>query len=621
MSKRRGRECSSGVARPSPWVVGWVLITFLLQAACATGVPRAGVLTGSGSRPPAPRFFKAAGTSGSGGSVGVPSVSADTPVEAWGDGLEGLANPEEVRERVRRVEEARAEALVLAAQREGREPEEAREAEADRALARVVGLCSGVEEVGAVLAFTFWVEGGALTLVGYQEERGGGRVGRPVDAEGLARVLRLVLTEYAGRHTGEVVVRLRREEARWAVDYDASRPSARPPEARRLPVRTPGTPAGAVLTLQEAARRLSRAVQVPAGGAARVELEVRLEDGRLAGGELREVRRTREGPGGSPLALSPEVAGHLVQVLLPFTEGLGPRTVLVVLRAEHLLGEARARGWVESARVERPPVQPGQSWYLSMHEATLLRWREGVVEGSAWLAQRGVEEMALWFALGIIARSLGFFATEGLEWVTRALGREPEVVAGWLRTSLKRLTKEERTTFTQLWQKVALEGEQALSRSERKTLRGLFVRLEQAIQEPLNIDLKNTLREEARVYYAELYPQFARALKDLGSKFPVHHRRPLQYAHLFPDENINAAENLTMLQEYVHKEINFLWARFRKARPTPTADEVRRAAEIIDRQFEPWYHRIDDPSGVLKTAEQAKDAALRELQSRFPGLA
>ncbi len=345
-----------------------------------------------------------------------------------------------------------------------------------------------------------------------------------------------------------------------------------------------------------------------------------LEDGRLAGWELREVRRTIEGRGGSSRPLSPEVAGHLVQVLLPFTEGLGKRTVRVVLRAEHGLGEAQARGRVESAQVVREVQLPGPSWYLSMHEATLLRWRERVVEGAAWLSQRGVEELALWLAFGIIAKGVGFFATEGLEWVTKALGREPEVVAGWLRTSLIRLSTEERATFAQLWQKVALEGEQALSRSERKALRGLFVRLEEAIQQPLSEHLRNSLRREAREYYMELYPQFAKLLEAQGKLLPIHHRRPLQYAHLFPDENINAAENLTVLQSYVHKEINVLWGRFRKARPNPTADEVRRAAEIIDRQFESWYHRVDDPPGLLKTADGAREAALRELRSRFPGL-
>jgi hypothetical protein len=359
---------------------------------------------------------------------------------------------------------------------------------------------------------------------------------------------------------------------------------------------------------------------VPAGGAARVALAVRLEDGRLVGWELLEVRRMPEGLGGLPQPLSGEVAGHLVQVLLPFTEGLGPRTVHVVLRAEHRQGKAEARGWVESAGVERPPPAPELSWYRAMHEAILLRWREEVHEGSAWLAQKGVEEAALWYVGGIVGKGLGFFATEGLEWVPKALGREPEVAAGWLRTALKRLSGEEKESFERLWRKVALDGEQALNQSEREALRGLFVHLERLIQQPLNVNLKKELRREARKYYAELYPQFAKSLDELGEELPIHHRRPLQYAHLFAAENINAGENLTMLRRYVHKDISFLWERFRQARPSPTAVEVRRASEIIDGHFEPWYHRSDGPPGLLKTTEEAREAALRELRSQFSGL-
>jgi hypothetical protein len=416
------------------------------------------------------------------------------------------------------------------------------------------------------------------------------------------------------------VLRLRREEARWAVDYDATHQGSRPAEARTLPMRTQGTPADTFLAFHEAARRWAEAVQVPDGGAARAEVAVRLEDGRLAGWELREVRRTREGLGGNPTPLSPEVAGHLVSVLLPFTEGLGARTVRVVLGAEHRPGEARARGRVEEARVERPPQPDGPSWYLSMHEATLLRWREGVVEGSAWLAERGVEELAIWAVGGIFAKSLGFFAVQGLEWVGRALRREPEAVAGWLSTALKRLPREEQEAFGQLWRKLALEGEQALSKGERNALRGLFVHLEKLVQEPLDKDLKKILRRDARAYYTDLYPQFSKVLKDAGEELPIHHRRPLQYAHLFPHENINAGENLAMARRHVHEEINVLWEKFRRARPSPTPDEVRRTAEIIDRHFEPWYHRVDDPPGLSTTAEQAREAALRELRRRFPNL-
>jgi len=552
------------------------------------------------------------------------------PTEAWsGGGGEDHAvyREEEVRTRALRVEKERAGALVRAARREGRgteADEAARKAETARALAQVVGLARGVDEIGATLTFTFWVEEGALTPLGYREESGGGQPGRAVEATVLERVLRPILTEYMSRRTGEVVLTLRREEARWAVDYDATHQGARPSEAKTLPLRSRGTTADSLLAFHEAARKGLNAVQVPAGGAERVELAVRLEDGRLVGWELVEARRTREGPGGTPWPLSSDVVGHTVQVLLPFTEGIGPRTVHLVLRAEHRLGETEARGRVESVRVERPPsafaLTPERNWYHAMHEAILLRWREDVYEGSAWLAQKGVDELALWCVGGIIAKGLGFFGTKGLEWVPRALGRGPEAAAGWLRSALKRLPTKEKKAFEQLWGKVALEGEQSLTRSERQTLRGLFVRIEQVIQQPLDEDSKKALREEARKYYKKLYPQFVKVLDKSTSQLPIHHRRQLEHAHLFPDEDINAGENLAMLQKSVHLKINHLWGRFRSARPNPTADEVRRAAEIIDRHFEPWYHRVDDPPGLLKTAEEARESALRELRGRFPGL-
>ncbi len=553
------------------------------------------------------------------------------PTEAWSGGGGGedaaVHREEEIRTRALRVEKERVGALVQAARREGRgteTDEAARKAETARTLAQVVGLARGVEEVGATLTFTFWVEEGALTPLGYREESGGGQPGRAVEATVLERVLRPILTEYMSRRTGEVVLTLRREEARWAVDYDATHQGARPSEAKTLPLRSRGTTADSLLAFHEAARKGLNAVQVPAGSTERVELAVRLEDGRLVGWELVEARRTSEGPGGTSWPLAADVAGHTVQVLLPFTEGIGPRTVHLVLRAEHRLGETEARGRVEAVRVERPPstfaLTPEQNWYHSMHEAILLRWREDVYEGSAWLARKGVDELALWCVGGILAKGVGFFGTKGLEWVPRALGRGPEAAAGWLRGALKRLPTKEKKAFEQLWGKVALEGEQALTRSERQTLRGLFVRLEQVIQQPLSVDLKETLRDEARKYYGKLHPQFVEALDIRTSGLPIHHRRQLEHAHLFPDENINAGDNLAMVQEYVHKKINFLWGRFRKAHPNPTADQVRRAVEIIDRHFQPWYHRVDDPPGFVKTADEAREAALRELRSQFPGL-
>jgi hypothetical protein len=599
-----------------PGVVG------LLLVGCAAHAPPVGSLlpgARSGARSSATLWSEAASWEQSPASGGEQLASARSRV-ALAQQPDGGASQQEDRTRARRVEQERAESLMLAARREGREPEAAREAEVDRFLTHVVGVARGVEEVGASLSFTFWVEQGALTLMGYREEGRGGPVGRRVEPEGLERVLRHVFTDYVGRRTGEVVLKLRREEARWVVEHDATRQSLRPPEAKTLPVRTRGIPSGTFLAFHEAARQGLHAVQVQAGGAARVEFVVWLEDGRLVGWELLEVRRTREGAGMNPRPLSPWVAGHVVMSLLPFAEGLGPRSVRVVLGTAHRLGEEEAWGRVESAQVERTPPAPELSWYRAMHEAILLRWREDVHEGAAWLAQKGVEDAALWMAGGIIAKGVGFFATKGLEWVPRALARDPEVAAGWLRTALRRLSGDEKAAFEQLWRKVALEGEQALTRTERETLRSLFVRLEQVIQQPLSNHLKRTLREQAREYYAKLYPQFAEALDKSGSALPIHHRRQLEHAHLFPAEDINAGENLAMLQAYVHKELNLLWGKFRKARPSPTADEVRSAAGIIDGHFEPWYHRVDDPPGLLKTAEEAREASLRELRSRFPGL-
>jgi len=612
-------RCVSATGRGRAGVLGLVLAVL---AGCATHRPPGGTLL-TGSRP------------GGGAPVAVASGAPEgeeAPVAGSAGGMGAEPSPEravergreQARERARRVEGARVEALVRAAREEGREPEAAREAERERALAWMVGVASGVREVEARLAFTFWAHEGALTPRGYQEEAGSGGTGRVVEAHSLERVLRPLFTEPLGRSTGEVVLTLRREEGRWAVDFDATRQGARPAEAKTLAVGTRGTSSATFLALHEAMRKGLRAVQVPEEGATRVVVTVELEDGRLAGWELVEALHTRKGAGGAARALSPEVAGQAVQVVLPFTEGLGRRTVLLVLRVEHRAGEAEARGRVELARVERPSsalaLTPEQHWYHAMHEALLLRWREGVYEGTAWLAEKGVEEAALWFVGGMVGKGLGSFLTKGLEWVPRALGREPEVAAGWLRSALKRLPTQEKAAFEQLWRKVALEGEQALTRGERESLRGLFIRLEQVVQEPLAPDPKKLLREDARKYYKELYPQLARVLDDLAQKLPIHHRRPLQYAHLFPADNINAAENLATLLKYVHDEISFLWGRFRKARPNPTADEVRRAAEIIDGYFEPWYHRVDDPPGLSRTAVEAREAALRELRRHFPGL-
>jgi hypothetical protein len=193
------------------------MLAVLLLAGCSAHAPRGNLLLGV-------RHGRA--------------VSKASPEQLTKSGTRSpVPGPEEIadrergaRERARRVEEAQVEQLVLAAQREGRGPEAdeaARAAERERLLSHVLGMAGGVEEVGAKLAFTLWVQGGALTLLEYREEGGRGRTGRPVAGEELSRLLRLVLSEYVGHRTGEAVLTLRREETRWLVDYEATRSARR----------------------------------------------------------------------------------------------------------------------------------------------------------------------------------------------------------------------------------------------------------------------------------------------------------------------------------------------------------------------------------------------------------
>jgi hypothetical protein len=319
------------------------------------------------------------------------------------------------------------------------------------------------------------------------------------------------------------------------------------------------------------------------------------------------------------------VAGEALQVLLPFTPGIGPRTVRMRLALEHGPGTSEAHGYVESADVVRPPPPPGldadfAAEYRAMHEDILRRWREETREGAEWVGRRGVEELALWYAGGILARGAGLFAAKAVPTVMRALGRGGEAAGGWLRSALVRMSTAERKAFERLWTKVQLEGRRALSATERQELRALMEGLERLAAEPLERQTKGELRRMARRYYAKLHPDLAPLLASEPTKYPIHHRRPLQYAHLFPAEDINAASNLVMLREAVHERVNAVWRRFSQARPKATAQEVERVASAIDARFKQWYHRADEPLHVPYSVEDAEAEVIKELGRLFSGL-
>ncbi len=164
------------------------------------------------------------------------------------------------------------------------------------------------------------------------------------------------------------------------------------------------------------------------------------------------------------------------------------------------------------------------------------------------------------------------------------------------------------------------DGKVALSGAERQELRALMEGIEQILHKPLDDGAKASLRAEARRSYKRIHPELAEFLDTLGGKLPIHHRCPLEYAHLFPEKDINAVGNLAMVTRDVHERINALWIKFRKARPQASALDVEAAARTIDEQFASWYHQVSASSREPNSLRQAEEAALKQLRRLFPEL-
>ena len=502
--------------------------------------------------------------------------------------------------------------------------EEGSDAEASRAVAEVWAAAREVQEVGARLSFTFWSEHGALTLTGYMATGRSGRLGGKVDEKATLHALATTLRSFAQHRTGMSQVTLERQETQWKIGY-ARLSEPRPSEAKTLPVRSAGLPVEAMRSTTESLRRLLRAVDVPEGAEARVEVAAHLEDGRAEEWELQRFEITSRNPSGPPHEPRPPAADEAAAVVLPFTQGLGKRTVCLRLKLSRPWSSRWAGGWVEEARVLRPPPTPQADaefavQYRMMHEDILRRWREETKEGFAWVTREGAEELAVWYAGGILTKGLGWLGARSLPAVMTALRRGGAAGAGWLRTTLSRLSVEKKKSFERLWAKVQLEGKQSLSRDERAELRGLMEALEQLARTPLDSSEKVRLRAEARKAYKRLHPHLEQALDAGGADLPIHHRRGLEYAHLFADEDINGAANLIMLTKDVHVRVNRLWSKFRQARPQATAEDVETVARTIDDRFKPWLNQPGALPNAPYSLDAAEEAALHHLRRLFAGL-
>ncbi|HZI06335.1 MAG TPA: hypothetical protein VEZ71_20050, partial [Archangium sp.] len=162
--------------------------------------------------------------------------------------------------------------------------EESRQAEAAAALAGMRGVASLVDDVRVELAFHFWAQDGALTLLSWKRDVRG--TGRSEGMDSWVPGLDANLSLYVGERRGEVVLTLRRERQGWRLQSFASVDgTSKPLEAKTLPVRRTGVPVETLAQAHTVASQLTH-VRVPEGGSASLLVEVMLDDDRVLGAEI-----------------------------------------------------------------------------------------------------------------------------------------------------------------------------------------------------------------------------------------------------------------------------------------------------------------------------------------------
>ncbi|HZH75888.1 MAG TPA: hypothetical protein VEY88_07645 [Archangium sp.] len=503
---------------------------------------------------------------------------------------------------------------------EGREEAGARRAEVEWALAQMGALASGEEQVGAVLRFTFWVERGALTLLSHRRGVAGAERGQSAKAGAFTGELRGLLTLLAERRTGALVFTLHRERNRWRVDYEAASVEE-PPEAKQRPARRTGYPDGTLQAVQTMAKQVVRLLQVPAGASARMTMEVALDDDRLTG--------WTPGPflaesGGTVRPANAQAVEALTVSVLPFMHGLGPRTVRLELSGIHEGTSANSHWKVEGAETLRP-VPPDEAVedvlreYRLLHADIFHRYREEMVDSVQLAGVYTLEQVALGVIGGLVGKGLHVAFEAAAPVVMRVVSREGAAGMRWFRTQLVRAGRKDQELLRRLFVKVETEGAESLSAAERNELTQLLRRMEQSLTVKLDDDAKNAIRAKAQDdFYGVFHPELKEVLRNAkGRQYDIHHLIPLEYAHFFPELDINAAANLRALGTPVHKKINNVWTSFRTAlgKDAATPQQVQQMADITQRHFEGWFNKLYEPGQSDALLEKATAAALDDVRA------
>jgi hypothetical protein len=497
--------------------------------------------------------------------------------------------------------------------------EEARRAEIDSALAQIWGVANEVREVGAVLEFTYWVESGALTLLSLRRHAWGSGPGSAVDQESFARSLSKFLFAYTEGVVGEMHLTLRREGGHWHSDFKLAERYDIPLDTKAWPVQRVGIRAEVLEGLITSGKEMRSRLWVPSGAQVRWQVEVEFEDEWVTGLETHPPRSL---PGGTSVKAAPETVGTWVSVLVPFTQGLGPRKVRMELKGSHIAGSGLSRWEIVAAEVLRPPPPAPDDMavvleYWAMHEQIQRQWREQTAESFKAMGLFTAEQLALFIVGGIAARGLGVLVEASAPTIARVLARGGTYAVGWFRSLLARAAPAEKQVLRRLMAKAETQGWEALAAAERNELQALLGRMDGLTTARLSREAKEELREQARTLFFEKFrPDLAPLLKDKSIIYDIHHRIPLEHAHLFPLRDINAQLNLAAAARPVHAKINNIWARLRNAPRATSADEVARVEEIINKHLGRWFNRVYDESpSTTQELAAAERSALQEVNA------
>jgi hypothetical protein len=288
----------------------------------------------------------------------------------------------------------------------------------------------------------------------------------------------------------------------------------------------------------------------------------------------------------------------------------------------HIAGSGLSRWKIVAAEVVRPPPPKPEDAevvlaYRAMHEQIQREWREQTREEFQQMAVFTAEQVALFVVGGLAARGLGVVMEAAAPTIARVTTKGGTYAVGWFRSVFVRAAPAEKQAFARLMAKAETQGLEALTAAERNEVQAFLGRLERLASAKLSPHTKDELRRVAREDFDKLRPELVKKLKEvLDDPFHVHHRIPLDFAHLFPSRDINAIDNLAAVEPRVHRLINKVWGQYtQRAGARATTAEIEAVEEIVRKHFGRWYSNPQNVPAPEELLGRSVQGALAELET------